>query len=139
LAPVTATTPLERFRPENGLLELVAGMVRGPRRDGLFAVWLLVRVVRDFQLDPPFPDRLQRRRVAALEARLTSLTVPAPLRRASASALGQLREPATANPAMVLAQLVAPVRESASAEAADLLADLAHTTREAGTGAVSRK
>lgn len=129
------TLPLDRLRPENGLLELVAGMARGPRRDGLFAVWLLVRVVRDLQLDPPFPDRLQRRRVAALERRFASLTMPAPLRRAIASAIGELRDPGSAHPATVLAQLVAPVRESASAEAADLLADLTRIAREAGPGA----
>lgn len=131
IGAVNAMTLQERARRENRLLELVDSTSRGPRRDGLFAVWLLVRVVLDFQLDPPYPDRLQRRRVAALERRLTSLTLPAPLRRAMSSAMADLREGATVSPAMVLSQLVAPTRESTSADAADLLTELARAARTA--------
>jgi len=131
LAPVNAMTSEERARRENRLLELVDSTARGPRRDGLFAVWLLVRVVLDFQLDPPYPERLQRRRVTALERRLTSLTLPAPLRRAISSAMADLRDGGTVSPAMVLSQLAAPTRESTSADAADLLTELARAARPA--------
>ena len=67
----------------SALVTLLAQAARGPRREGVFALWLAVRVAQDLLLEPPFPDRAHRRRVAALEQRLTSLTMAAPLRRAS--------------------------------------------------------
>jgi hypothetical protein len=120
LAPVNPSTTPQPARAEDQLLELVAGSARGPRRDGLFALWLLVRVLQDMRREP-YADRLQRRRVAALERRLASVTLPAPFRRAVTSAMAALATPATANPAVILAQLVAPVRESVNVEAGELL------------------
>jgi hypothetical protein len=120
LAPVNPFTTPQPDRAEDRLLDLVAGSARGPRRDGLFALWLLVRVLQDMR-QAPFPERLQRRRVAALERRLASVTLPAPFRRAVTSAMAALSDPATANPAVILAQLVAPVRESVNAEAGELV------------------
>ena len=114
------STTAQPARAEDQLLELVAGSARGPRRDGLFALWLLVRVLQDMRREP-YADRLQRRRVAALERRLASVTLPAPFRRAVTSAMAALATPATANPAVILAQLVAPVRESVNVEAGELL------------------
>jgi hypothetical protein len=123
LAPVNPSATPQPARPEDQLLVLVAGSARGPRRDGLFALWLLLRVLQDMRL-APYPDRLQRRRVAALERRLASVTLPAPFRRAVTSAMAALADPATANPAVILAQLVAPVRESVNAEAGELVEGL---------------
>ncbi|HET9603628.1 MAG TPA: hypothetical protein VFO96_05020 [Gemmatimonadales bacterium] len=113
-------TVAEDARAEDRLLELVAASVRGPRRDGLFALWLLLRVLVDLRLTP-YPERLQRRRIAALEQRLSTFTLPAPFRRAVTSAMAALADPATANPAVILAQLVAPVRESVNAEAGEVV------------------
>lgn len=124
MAPVTLATIAEHARVEDRLLELVAGSARGPRRDGLFALWLLLRVLHDLRM-APYPERLQRRRVAALERRLSTFTLPAPFRRAVTSAMAALADPATANPAVILAQLVAPVRESVNAEAGELVGELA--------------
>jgi hypothetical protein len=120
LAPVNPATVAEDARAEDRLLELVAASVRGPRRDGLFALWLLLRVLVDLRLTP-YPERLQRRRIAALEQRLSTFTLPAPFRRAVTSAMAALADPATANPAVILAQLVAPVRESVNAEAGEVV------------------
>jgi hypothetical protein len=39
--------------------------------------------------------------------------------------MAALADPATANPAVILAQLVAPVRESVNAEAGELVGELA--------------
>jgi hypothetical protein len=113
-----------RLRREDALLDLVASAARGPRQEGLFALWLVARVAADFRLDPPLPDRQQRRRVTALERRLASLTLPSPFRRAVAGALAAMRD-VTVQPAVLLSQLVAPVRESVSAEGAEWLAELA--------------
>lgn len=121
LAPVNPTPTPQLPRAEDRLLELVAQSARGPRRDGLFALWLLLRVLQDLQSPAPCPERLHRRRVAALERRLATVTLPAPFRRAVTSAMAALADPATANPAVILAQLVAPVRESVNAEAGELV------------------
>lgn len=109
------------------LLELLPRTGRGPKREGIFALWLVVRVAQDLVETPP-ADRPHRKRLAALEQRLSSLTVPPPLRRALAGALAQLREgPAAA--AQVLAQLAAPAREAAGPDAASAVESAARAAR----------
>ena len=106
----------------SALVTLLAQAARGPRREGVFALWLTVRVAQDLLLEPPFPDRAHRRRVAALEQRLTSLTMAAPLRRALLAAIEQLREAEAQSVPIILSQLVAPARETLGAEAAEAVA-----------------
>ena len=84
----------------------------GPRREGIFALWLTVRVAQDLLRDPPPAERAHRRRLQALEHRLSSLTLPPPLRRALAAAMSQLKEARPETAAQVLSQLVAPAREA---------------------------
>lgn len=103
------------------MLEVLEGTVRGPRREGAYAVWLLLRVALDLLHDAPPVDRAHRRRVQALEQRLTSLTMPPPVRRALAAAAQVLREGTAENASRALAELVAPVREGLGAEAAAAL------------------
>ena len=81
--------------------------------------------------DPPPAERAHRRRLQALEHRLSSLTLPPPLRRALAAALSQLREGRPETAAQVLSQLVAPAREAGGAEAGDALAQAARAARAA--------
>ena len=73
------------------LVRVMGEMPRGPKREGVFALWLTLRVAEDLLLLPPPPERGTRRRVAALEQRLSSLSLPAPLRRALVSALAELK------------------------------------------------
>lgn len=113
------------------LLHALPQAARGPRRDGIFALWLTVRVAQDLVRDPPPPDRAHRRRLQALEHRLSSLTVAPPLRRALAAALNQLREGRPETAAQVLSQLVAPARETGGAEVGDALAQAARAARTA--------
>ncbi|MBA3522506.1 MAG: hypothetical protein H0T90_08400 [Gemmatimonadales bacterium] len=113
------------------LLALLPQTGRGPRREGIFALWLTVRVAQDLLRDPPPPERAHRRRLQALEHRLSSLTMPAPLRRALAAALSQLRECQGETAAQVLSQLVAPAREAGGPEAGDALALAARSARAA--------
>lgn len=113
------------------LLGLLPQTARGPKREGLFALWLTVRVAQDLLLDPPQPDRAYRRRVAALEHRLSSLTIPPPLRRALAAAVEQLGEPAAEIAPRVLSQLVAPARDVGGTEAGDAVAEAARNARAA--------
>jgi hypothetical protein len=111
------------------LLGVLPGTARGPRREGIFALWLTVRVAQDLLRDPPPADRAHRRRLQALEQRLSSLTMPPPLRRALASAISQLKEPRPETAAQVLSQLVAPAREAGGSEAGDALAQAARAAR----------
>jgi hypothetical protein len=112
------------------LLELLPRTARGPKRDGIFALWLTLRVARDLPAGSPGMERAHRRRVSALEQRLSSLALPPPLRRALAAAVAELLAPDAAGPARALSQLVAPTRETAGAEAADALAAAAKAARQ---------
>lgn len=104
------------------LLEILAASARGPRREGLFAVWLTARVALGQGMEPPLPERAQRRRIEALERRLARLSLSPPLRRALAGTLALLRDPGTRTAAIALQQLTAPVRETLGVEAADVVA-----------------
>jgi len=104
------------------LVKLMGEVPRGPRRDGAFALWLTLRVAEDLLLQPPPPQRATRRRVASLEGRLSSLSVPAPLRRPLAAALLELQVAERERAPLILQQLVAPAREAVGAEAAEALA-----------------
>lgn len=112
------------------LLVLLPQTGRGPKRGAIFALWLTVRVAQDLLLDPPPLERAHRRRVDALEQRLSSLTMPASLRRALAAAVNQLREVRPESAAQVLSQLVAPAREAGGNEAGEALALAAKQARQ---------
>jgi hypothetical protein len=103
------------------LVKLMGETPRGPRREGVFALWLTVRVAEDLLLAPPQADRAVKRRVAALERRLSSLSLPAPLRRALVTALAELNEPRRDKAGHVLQLLVAPAREALGSDAAEVL------------------
>jgi len=113
------------------LLELLALSARGPRREGLFAVWLTARVALDQGLDPPLPERAQRRRIEALERRLARLSLSPPLRRALAGTLALLRDPGTRPAAMALQQLTAPVRETLGVEAGEVFSRIVGSRQSA--------
>lgn len=101
------------------LLQELARTARGPKREGVFALWLTVRVALDVATDVAVAERAQRRRVLALEKRLSSLTLPPPLRRALAGTLAQLRDLRPDGAALALAQLVAPARDTVGGEAGE--------------------
>jgi hypothetical protein len=112
----------------SALLQLLPETRRGPRREGIFALWLTVRVAQDLVRDPPV-ERAHRRRLQALEHRLSSLTLPPPLRRALVAAIHQLRDGRSESAVQVLSQLVAPAREGGGAEAGEAVAHAARAAR----------
>jgi hypothetical protein len=112
------------------LVKLMGEMPRGPRREGIFALWLTLRITEDLLLAPPQPERAVKRRVAALEQRLSSLILPAPLRRALVPALTALLEPGREQAALVLQQLVAPVREALGADAGEAVSRAARSAAQ---------
>jgi hypothetical protein len=117
--------------PAVALLTVLSETVRGPKREGVFALWLTLRVAQDLLLDPPPLERAHRRRVQALEQRLSSLTIPPPLRRALTAAVSQLRDARSDSVAQVLSQLVAPARESGGSAAGEALTLAARSARAA--------
>lgn len=118
------------------LVGLLPRTGRGPRREGVYALWLVLRVAQDLLLEPPVPERAARRRLAGLESRLTSLTLPPPLRRALVAALLHLREGGASAVPVVLSTLVAPAREATGAEAGDAVQRAARAARQ--TAGLSR-
>ena len=123
----------------DALLELLALSARGPRREGLFAVWLTARVALDQGLVPPLPERAQRRRIEALERRLARLSLSPPLRRALAGTLALLRDPGTRPAAMALQQLTAPVRETLGEEAGEVIAKAGRQSAVGSGQSVTRR
>lgn len=114
------------------IVRMMGEAPRGPRREGLFALWLTLRVVEDLLLLPGQPERAVKRRVAALERRLSSMSLPAPLRRALVASLALLGEPSRGQAAAVLQQLAAPAREVLGAEAAETLTRAARAVTPRG-------
>jgi hypothetical protein len=119
--------------PQLDLLELLARTVRGPRREGVYALWLVLRVTSDYLAEPPLPERATRRRLAALETRLSSLTLPPPLRRALTAVLHELKDGGREAVPVVLSTLVAPARDSTGPEAAEAVQRAARTARQLAT------
>lgn len=121
---------------EIALLGLLQGTARGPKRGGLFALWLVLRVAMTL-CGPSVPgERSRKRHLTALEGRLSSLPMPQGARRALRSALIQLQDGTPEAAATALRQLVAPAEDLAGPEAGKALiraADTARRIAKAGT------
>lgn len=122
MTPVTAGV-------EDRLVTLVAESKRGPRRDGLYALWLVVRAAEGCLAPSPVSRRNHRRRLQALETRLGGMALPAPLRRAFTAARQHLEPGTAAAAAIVLSELIAPAREVLGPEAAEVLAAAARAAK----------
>jgi hypothetical protein len=118
---------------ERQLITALAAEARGPRRNGLFALWLLTRTAEALLPPDAVSPRGHRRRVELLQRRLASLSVPAPLRRALSAALRHVGEGTPQGSALALHQLVAPARETVGERAAAALAAAAGRARQAAT------
>jgi hypothetical protein len=114
---------------EDRLVALVAEARRGPRRDGLYALWLVVRSAEGCLPPAPVSRRNHRRRLQALESRLGGLALPAPLRRAFTTARHHLEPGTAAAAAIVLSELIAPAREVLGPEAADAVTTAARAAK----------
>ncbi|UCF41954.1 MAG: hypothetical protein JSW43_06430 [Gemmatimonadota bacterium] len=116
---------------EDRLLQGLAAEARGPKRNGLYALWLFLRQC-DGRLPPGvLSERADRARLERLEKRLSSLSLPAPLRRALPGSVRELKEGRADGIAVGLQQLVAPAREALGRGAADAVALAARSVREA--------
>jgi hypothetical protein len=114
---------------EERLVALIAEAARGPEREGLFAVWLVVRAAEGLLPPAPVSARNHRRRLQAVANRIATLALPAPLARALVAARQHLEPGTPAAAAVALAQLVAPVREVLGADAGEAVAVAARAAR----------
>lgn len=108
----------------------LAASARGPERDGIFALWLVVRAALG-AAPPAEPPARQPDRLRALAQRLRSLSVSPPLRRSLAAAMADLLSPRGAAPAIVLSHLVAPSAECLNRRVAEAVAAAARAARPA--------
>lgn len=125
----------DRQVPLDTLVALQQRAERGPKREGLFATWLLVRVALDIGLAERDGDRADRRRVDLLAARLAPLAVPRPLARGLSAALGHLEDATTSGARIALTQLAAPARDALGTDAADAIAFAARLIHDHHRGA----
>ena len=133
--PETVTDHLAAV--EDRILADMADAGRGPRRNGLFALWLFVRHC-DGALPPaPLSARASAERLDGLERRLSSLTLPAALRRALPASVRELRSDHGDRVALALQQLSAPAREAVGSTSADALLLAARAARRASRSAES--
>jgi hypothetical protein len=116
---------------EERLLEALAVSARGPKRNGVFALWMLVRTCNGVLPPDPLSPRVHRRRLQALERRLASLSVPAPLKRALSSALRELADRSGLAAGIALQRLVAPARETLGSEVGEVIGVAAKIAKEA--------
>ena len=114
---------------EDRLVALVAEARRGPRRDGLYALWLVVRAAEGCLPPAPVSRRNHKRRLQALESRIGGLALPGPLRRAFTAARQHLEPGTAAAAALVLSELIAPAREVLGPEAADAVTTAARAAK----------
>lgn len=109
-------------RQETLMTETLGTAVRGPRRNGIFAVWLVLRCCGDLLPPNRVSERHHGRRLDGLEHRLHGLSLPAPLRRALTGAVRQLREGTPRAASITLQQLIAPVDETLGSGPGDTIA-----------------
>lgn len=120
------------------LVELQRRFERGPKREGAFAVWLVVRVALDVGRSGLPLDKHDRKRLVLLSQRLAPLAVPRSLAKGLTTALGHLDDTATNGARVALSQLVAPTRDALGPEAAEAVAQAVALLPPRGTSRVAR-
>ncbi len=104
---------------------------RGPQRDGVFALWLVVRAALSPAGAGAGAAGRQADRLKSLQRRLKSLNAPAPLRRSLVAAIADLSASRPVAPAIVLSHLVAPAADTVGKPVADAIAAAARALRAA--------
>jgi len=115
---------------DDAFTHALAESARGPERDGVFALWLVVRAALG-TAPPAAPPARQAERLKALAARLKSLNPPAPLRRSLTAAVGDLGAARGVAPTVVLSQLAAPAGECLGRKSAEAVQAAARAARAA--------
>jgi hypothetical protein len=111
------------------VLEAMEAADRGPRQNALFALWLFLRQCDGAMSETRLSDRASAARLDALERRLSSLSLPAPLRRTLPACLREIRGSDPRHVPIAVQQLAAPVRETLGAQLGDAVAQAARRAR----------
>ena len=114
---------------EDRLLLGMSTAVRGPKQNGYYALWLFVRQCDGELLRGALSPDASERRLALLERRLSSLSLPAPLRRGMSGALRELHSGPETDVAHALDQLIAPASDALGPTAADAMAKASRKAR----------
>jgi hypothetical protein len=115
---------------EDRLLDAMQSCARGPRQNALFALWLFVRQCEDTLPPRVLSAPARGGRLTALEHRLSSLSLPAPLRRVLPAAIREMQTGKADRVATALQQLAAPAREAVGAPIGEALAQAARAARQ---------
>jgi hypothetical protein len=113
----------DHFVPaENQLIDCLQVTARGPRQNGIFALWLLVRTCDDALPPAPLSGRANRRRLDAMVKRWSSLSLQPAFRKALTRSVAELTPGTDRGVVVALQNLVEPAREYLGQEAAIALA-----------------
>jgi hypothetical protein len=112
------------------LLDLQRRFERGPKREGVFALWLATRLALMIAESQPGDAKLHRRQLALLRHRLSQLAIPRPLSRGLTTALAHLDDVSPTAARIALTQLVAPARDALGPDAAEAVAVAARTIHD---------
>lgn len=104
-----------------GLIAQLSYSERGPQRNGVFALWLVVNTCTGILGNHSVQGKNQRKRVVALRKRLSSLSLPVPLRKAISVALHDLSPDSQGSASTALEQLVVSARETVNADCGKLI------------------
>lgn len=116
---------------ENHLIDCLRLTARGPRQNGIFALWLLVRTCDDALTPSTLSTRANRRRLDAMTQRWSSLSLQPAFKKALAQSVAELSPGAEGGPLAALQNLVDPTREYLGQEAADALTLAVRSARKA--------
>jgi hypothetical protein len=115
---------------QDRLIALLEEAARGPKRNGVYAIWLFVRACEGELPPDQLSFRARRRRLTDLEKRLSSLSLQPPLKRALGASLGDLSEHTHEGCVRALRQLVTPTREHLGSAAGDAVSLAARTAKD---------
>ncbi len=116
---------------EASLIQVLGATSRGPKRNGLFALWLVVRACAGLLPPDALSARAHRRRLESLIRRLSSLSLHPALRRLLVTCVRNLNAATPAAAAEALDQLAASVNDHLGPEAAAALLAASHAARDA--------
>jgi hypothetical protein len=108
---------------EDKLIAALANSARGPKRNGLFALWLVVRACDGLLPPDVLTPRAHRRRLEGLERRLSSLSLHPALRRLLQGCVRDLQPGHPEAAVTVLRRLATSVPEPLCSEAGEALTE----------------
>ncbi len=107
---------------EDRLIAQLQNEVRGPTRNGIFALWLFLRVCDGILAPHPLSNRARKRRLEAVEQRLSSLSLQPLLRKTLLGTLGELSSATKDSVVTSLQILTIPARDSLGTGVAEAVA-----------------